>query len=285
MTWEATQQRRQAVETVHDVVSAMRAIAAGRIQGAQRTLASARRYNEVVLRALATLLAGSADILSRVDHRTTTLLVVTSEQPLCGAFNLNVLGFAESRWGEVRATGEAHLLVVGQRGMRQLISRGIKPEGGEPAATSLEGIHDLVKRLANLLGERHSAGELGNLRVIFNRYHSLTEQVPTEIQLLPLDLTAIPQSAPARSQTFQRYLTPAQLLDGLVREYLFISLYLIAAESFASEQASRLVAMDSSTRSTERMLEALTDLERRERQGEITRQVLELIGARFTTGS
>jgi hypothetical protein len=53
----------------------------------------------------------------------------------------------------------------------------------------------------------------------------------------------------------------------------------------AREQASRLVAIDSSTRNTERMLKTLIDLERRERQGEITRQVLELIGARFAAGS
>ena len=51
------------------------------------------------------------------------------------------------------------------------------------------------------------------------------------------------------------------------------------------EQASLLVAMDSTTRNTERMLETLRDLERRERQGEITAQVLELIGARFAVGT
>ena len=71
------------------------------------------------------------------------------------------------------------------------------------------------------------------------------------------------------------------LLAGLVSEYAFISLYRVAADSFASEQASRLVAMDGATRNTERMLQSLVDLERRERQGEITRQVLELIAARF----
>jgi F-type H+-transporting ATPase subunit gamma len=211
---------------------------------------------------------------------------MTSEQPFCGSFNLDVLRFAESRWAELHEAGRAQLLlVVGRRGLRQLIARGGVVEAGEPAATSLEGLHDLVKRLANLLGERHSAGGLGALHVIYNRHQSLSEQVPTEIQVLPLDLAGIRRSAPLRAETFHRYLSPTQLLDGLVREYLFISLYLIAAESFASEQASRLVAMDTSTRNTERMLEALTDLERRERQGAITRQVLELIGARFAAGT
>jgi F-type H+-transporting ATPase subunit gamma len=82
-----------------------------------------------------------------------------------------------------------------------------------------------------------------------------------------------------------------KLLSGLpaaerrqrVGEYELINLFRIAADSFASEQASRLVAMDGATRNTERALEELHALERRERQGEITRQVLELIAARFAT--
>jgi F-type H+-transporting ATPase subunit gamma len=285
MTWEATHRRKQAVATVHDVVSAMRAIAAGRIQGAQRALESARRYHEVILRAMATLLAESATLPAEADQRHTTLLVMTSEQPLCGSFNPDVLAFAERRWHELGNAGGAHLLVVGQRGIRQLIVRGISVQAGEPAATSLEGLHDLVKRLADRLGERHARGELGTLRVIFNRYRSLSEQVPTEVQILPVDVARIRQSASMRKARFHSYLSPDELLGGLVREYVFISLYLLAAESFASEQASRLVAMDSSTRNTERMLETLKDLERRERQGEVTREVLELIGARFAAGA
>ncbi|MFI5457473.1 MAG: F0F1 ATP synthase subunit gamma [Isosphaerales bacterium] len=94
-------------------------------------------------------------------------------------------------------------------------------------------------------------------------------------------MTLIRRSSPARPARFQHYLPSSELLAGLVDEYAFISLYLLAAESYTSEQASRLVAMDASTRNTEHMLETLTALERRERQEEITRQVLELIGARF----
>lgn len=285
MTWEATHRRRQAVETVHDVVGAMRAIAAGRIQGAQRALEGARRYHDVVLRAMAAVLDDSTALSSGTDHRPTTLVVMTSEQPLCGSFNSNVLEFAERRWRALREDGDTDLVVIGRRGIRQLLARGIEVAADEPAATSLEGLHDLVKRLADLLGRRHATGELGALRVVFNRYQSLSEQVPTEVAILPPDLERIRRSVPGRPSRYHHYLTSPQLLAGLVQEYVFISLYLVAVESFASEQASRLVAMDSTTRNTERMLETLRDLERRERQGEITAQVLELIGARFAVGT
>ena len=210
---------------------------------------------------------------------------MTSDQPLCGSFNPDVLALAERRWDELRRAGSVRLFAVGQRGLRQLLARGITPDGSEPAATSLEGLHDLVKRLAKLLGTRYATGELGALRVIYSRYQSISEQVPTEVQLLPPDLTGLRPSGSASPRAFHRYLATPELLAGLVDEYVFISLYLIAAESYASEQASRLVAMDSSTRNTEQLLETLIDQERRERQAEITREVLELIGARFAEGA
>lgn len=285
MTREATQKRREAVETVHGVVSAMRAIAAGRIQSAQRALESARRYHEVVLQGLSWVVPEAASIATGNHTHPDALLVMTSEQPLCGSFNPNVLAFAEQRLDELRKAGHVHLFVVGQRGTHQLLTRGIIPEVVEPAATSLDGLHDLVKRLATLLGTRYRTGELRTLRVIYSRYQSISEQVPTEVQILPPDLTRLRPPGQARPPRFHRYLAPSELLAGLVDEYAFISLYLIAAESFASEQASRLVAMDASTRNTEHMLATLVDLERRERQAEITQEVLELIGARFAGGA
>ena len=166
-----------------------------------------------------------------------------------------------------------------------MIGRGLVPDRGEPAATSLKGIHDLVKRLAALLGQRQATGELGALRVLYNRYQSVSEQVPTEVQILPLDLEEIRRSHPTHCRRISSLPLPAELLAGLVDEYAFITLYRLAAESYTSEQASRLVAMDASTRNTERILESLLDQERRERQGEITREVLELIGARFAADS
>ena len=62
MTLEETQRRRQAVDTIHDIVGAMRAIAAGRIQGAQRALASSHRYEDVVLRGILALVPKAAEI-------------------------------------------------------------------------------------------------------------------------------------------------------------------------------------------------------------------------------
>ncbi len=285
MSLEQTVRRRQAVSTIHEIVGAMRAIAAGRIQGAQHAMAVARRYLEVVLQAIGVLAAESglrSLPLEDEKRKPPLLLVLTSEQPLCGAFNQDVVTLAVSRWSELCRIPGASLLVVGQRGQKLLAPHGILPDVSEPAATSVLGLRDLVKRLAGRFDQLYARGQAGTLSVIYSRYQSVSEQLATEERILPLDLTTLPAADAPRAR-YHRYLPVPVLLAGLVSEYAFISLYQAAADSFASEQASRLVAMDGATRNTEHMLETLLNLERRERQGEITRQVLEMIGARFAS--
>jgi F-type H+-transporting ATPase subunit gamma len=197
----------------------------------------------------------------------------------------NLLAVADARWRVLSQSERSQLMVVGQRGLRQLLAHGLKPNHGEPAATSLEGIQDLVKRLASLLGRLFASGEIRSLHVIYNRYQSISEQIPTEVQVYPPDLTSVRKPHSAAANPYRRYLSKPDLLSGLIDEYAFISLYLLAVESYASEQASRLVAMDNSTRNTETMLGTLIDRERRERQDLIMREVMDLIAAPFASES
>ena len=78
--------------------------------------------------------------------------------------------------------------------------------------------------------------------VVFARYRSVSEQVPTVERVLPIDPSILP--AVKCPSAFDRYLSDPQLVAGLVGQFAYISLYHAAAESYASEQASRLVAMD-----------------------------------------
>ncbi len=223
--------------------------------------------------------------LLQAQRNSTLLLVMTSEQPLCGGFNQEVLALAERQLRQLRDQNiDTHLVVVGHRGVRQLIVRGIVPDNAEAAATTVHGLRDVVKRLATLVDRRFGAGQLGSLRAIYNSYRSISEQVPCDDEILPIDLAAIRKLAGPVNTSFDRQLPDATLLAGLISQYAFIRLYRIAADSFASEQASRLTAMDGATRNTQKMLDSFIALEQRERQDEITRQMLELVASRFADG-
>lgn len=281
MTMEDTHRRRQAVETIHDVVSAMRAVSAGRIQGAQRSLTAAREYEQIISRGLAALPPEVLRLPEPPPGAPNLLIAMLSEQPLCGAFNHELLPLCQRRYRELAEAGPVRLLAVGQRGTRLLAAHEVVPDQTVPAAATLHGLRDFVKRIAAPIGCDYSDRKLASVRVLYNRYHSISEYAPTEAQVLPPDLTGLLPAADRPPVRFQRYLSDASLVAGLVSELAFITLYRIAADSFASEQAARLVAMDGATRNTEKLSQELLELEQRERQGEITRQVLELISARF----
>jgi F-type H+-transporting ATPase subunit gamma len=270
--------RRRAVEAVRGVVSAMRATAAGRIQAAQRAMTAARQYRDIIVRSLAA--AGPAARLPVLGSGTELMIVMTSEQPLCGGFNHAVIERATSARRERSREVEVELVAVGQRGGRVMAARGLLPAHIEPGATSLGGLRDLVRRLAARADHAYAAGTLAAVDVVYARYRSVSEQVPTVARVLPFDTAQVP---PARTPvSFCRYLPDPQLVAGLISQFAYISLYHAAAESFASEQASRLVAMDGATRNTSRMVDDLMALERRERQHEITRQMLELTAGRLS---
>jgi F-type H+-transporting ATPase subunit gamma len=277
------QRQREAATVVHEIVSAMRAMAAGRVQGAQRALVSARSYYDTIQRGLQSvgpdhpLLADDAAV-----HREVALVIVTSEQGLCGAFNQNILARAQQRWEELPPTGRVHLFVVGRTGLLKVRALGMEPEAVHPAATAVRGLRDVVKGLTESLAERYAAGHITSMEVVYSRYQSVTQQVPTSIRVLPLKLDSSASQHQEPTKPFLHYLPLPALVTGLVREYLFIALYRVVAESFASEQASRLVAMDAATRHTADFLDELRRRERKERQNEITRQVLELTVRRKT---
>lgn len=286
MNVDQLRKRRATVETVYDVVHALRAVAAGRIQSAQRAVAAADRYCDVVTRSLSAIPVDAMSPRRRSSHDGHVgLLVLTSEQPLCGALSQNVVEMAERRYRELAESHSVLLMVVGRRGARQLAGRGLSATALEPGATSLPGLQDVVKRLADTLATRYASGELGEVRVIYSRYVSVSEHALTEERLLPPDLSTLRGEALHDGRNYARYLPAEDLLDALVAEYAFIALYRTAAQMFTSEQAARLVAMDAATRSAERMMDTLLAEENRARQEEVTNGVLELIGARLASES
>jgi F-type H+-transporting ATPase subunit gamma len=281
MSLAELERQREAAETVHDIVAAMRSMAAGRVQGSQRALASARAYEDVVLGALRAAAAEHALAPGETaDAGEIDLLIVTSEQGLCGAFNQNVLALAQQHRQVLATEGRVHAFVVGRTGGRKLGALGWEADAVYPAAVSVPGLRDAVRRVSAALVERYAAGRTRALEVVYSRYLSVSQQVPSVDRILPLPVPSAPAASGGPAPAHRHYLALPELVTGLIAEYVFISLYRLLAESYASEQASRLVAMDSATRNTAEFLDDLRRQERRERQNLVTRQVLELIAAR-----
>jgi F-type H+-transporting ATPase subunit gamma len=260
-----------------DVVSAMRSLAAVRVQQARATLPGIRTYTEVVDAALVdalSLVPPAPIVQSAKEARGAALVVVlASEHGFVGAFNERVLDRAATEIGRPRD----QLLVVGSRGAALAAERRMPIAWRCPMATRSDGVLETARRVAQEVYARVAEGDLARVAIVYARSGSGAGSEPVTTELLPFDPT--PRLARARPGG-PRPLTnlpPRALLDKLVDELVLAELTRAATESFASENGARLATMEAAHENIESKLAELSAEERQRRQDEITTELLDVV--------
>jgi F-type H+-transporting ATPase subunit gamma len=258
---------------LQDIVGAMRAVAAIRVQEAQAALDGTRAYAQVIGAAIAEALP----LLPAPPHRLAALpgapsgtVLFMAEHGFTGAFN-DQLADALGGAGD----DGADLFVVGGRGRALIEERGRSPAFATGMATHVGAVTETARRIAGALYERFERGRLATVEIVFFRHQGGGRRSLERQSLLPVDLgTFEPPSSTAPPLT---NLAPGALIGGLIEEYLFAELAHAAMESFASENGARLATMQSARDKLDQRLLDLRALEGRLRQEQITDELLEII--------
>jgi F-type H+-transporting ATPase subunit gamma len=203
---------------------------------------------------------------------------VGSDQGLVGQFN-DVI--ADAAIKTLSALGnKAYVWAVGQRVHSRLADAGLPLLGIFPVPHSVKAIRPLVGQL-QIESEKHRAkGEYSSLYVFHNRPQSGALYEPVSQRLLPLDsawqlgLAQVPWPTANRPEIMSPDTTT---LQALVREYLFISLFRACAESLASENASRLAAMQRADKNISDLLENLNRTFHSMRQNDIDEELFDVV--------
>ncbi len=258
---------------LQDIVGAMRAVAAIRLQEAQAALDGTRAYALVIGAAIAEalpLLAGPArHAMARPGAASGTVLFM-AEHGFTGAFNDQLADAA--RLG--RGGGEL-LFVVGGRGQALIEERGLSPAFATGMATHVGAVTETARRIADALYERLERGRLTTVEILYFRHQGGGRRTLERQSLLPVDLERFGPSRSAAPPLTN--LAPGALIEGLIEEYLFAELAHAAMESFASENGARLATMQSARDKLDQRLLALRALEGRLRQEQITGELLEIM--------
>jgi F-type H+-transporting ATPase subunit gamma len=205
-------------------------------------------------------------------------VIFGSDQGLVGQFNEQMAAYAQQTLGAL--PGRLQVWVVGERLHGCLLQAGMPIAGVFPLPSSVKGIAPLVGQI-QLDSEGPAAGsELAHFYVLHHRPQTGMGYAPVCQRLLPLDrqwqqdLAGIPWP----SAVLPEILGDAeQTLRALIREYLFISLFRACAESLASENASRLAAMQRADKNIEELLAQLQGRFNRLRQSSIDAELFEVI--------
>ncbi len=269
---------------LESVVRSMKALAAASIGQYEKSVAALADYYRTVELGLAVCLrrplGGGADPAGRTAPTAKTIhaVVFGSDQGLVGQFNDVLADY-------VRATlaalpGEKKVWVVGERIHSRLADAGLPPAGLFAVPSSVSVIAPLVGRVLVECEPQTAGGGVGTLYLFHNGPKAGSAYQPVAQRLLPLDdqwgrrLAHLPWPATALPEVVG---DGEQTLRALVREYLFVSLYKACAESLASENASRLAAMQRAEKNIDEMVLDLTQRFRRQRQTAIDEELFEVL--------
>jgi F-type H+-transporting ATPase subunit gamma len=269
---------------LQSVVRTMKALAAsniGQYEESVRALGDYYRAVELGLgvcfrgSGLASLMAGET---RRTDFRSIEAVVFGSDQGLVGQFNDVVADYTVRTLSALPAKRE--VWAVGERVHARLLAAGLPLMGLFAVPNSVRAITPLVGKILVESEARRSRGEAVELYLFYNRPTSASLYEPVNQRLLPLDEIWRRELAKPAWTTMN---LPEVMgggtatLRALIREYLFVSLFRACAESLASENASRLTAMQRADKNIDELLEDLSRTFHRFRQSGIDEELFDVI--------
>jgi len=279
---DTTASLRRKIDTAGDlrsVVRTMKALAASNIGQYEKAVRALADYYRSVELGLSICFNGNAPIAEAAPRQaevTVNAVVFGSDQGLVGRFNDVLADFAVQALAE--RPGKAQVWAVGERVHDRLADAGLILAGLLAVPASVQAITPLVGQI--LVESEASLGGGNELHLFHNRPTSGAIYQSVQQRLLPLDNTWRRELAqrPWPSRNLPEVVAgDATTLRALIREYLFVSLFRACAESLASENASRLAAMQRADKNIDDLLEGLHGTFHRLRQGAIDEELFDVI--------
>ena len=269
---------------LQSVVRSMKALAASSIGQYEQSVRALVDYYRTVELGLSICFRKSASATlttegkGRTSEATVGAIVFGSDQGLVGQFNDVVADFAVKALTAL--PGKPQVWAVGERVHGCLSDAGLPLVGVFAVPNSVKAITPLVGQILVESEKRHSQGAVSELHLFYNRPSSGAVYAPVSQRLLPLDdtwrrkLAGLPWPTGNLPEVMG---SGTATLRALIREYLFVSLFRACAESLASENASRLAAMQRADKNIDDLLEDLNGAFHRLRQSGIDEELFDVI--------
>ena len=288
--------RISSVRNIQKITRAMEMVAAARLRRAEQRIAALRPYASAIRRmtrrtAEAVENIPNMPLLEEHDSvQRVGLLLVTGDRGLAGAFNSQIVRAGNRRAQELRDEGkEAVWYASGRRGVGSLRFRGLDVTGSYEGFTDRPAFAD-ARDIAGDLAAAYVDGKVDRVEVIYNHYVSPLTQTVSRDVLLPLQ--AIEELAGddegegeddateeqrGRRTSWLYEPEPEEILKRLVPDYIEITIFRALLESTASEHGARMTAMRNAQENAGDMIEGLTLEMNRQRQAEITQEIMEVV--------
>ena len=268
------------VTNTRKITSAMKMVASSKLYKAQEAITHMLPYEQRLHNLLDHLL-GNGEVLvwnTPREVKRVALVVFSSNNSLCGAFNANAIKQALNWLEEHKGLGEENVLIyaIGKKVSDALHRRGYTLQGYFEGMANRPSFSD-ASTLAQTLMDMFVSGKVDHVTFIYNHYKSMSSQVLKREVYLPMQTSGNTMDG-IRETDYILEPSRKELLAMLLPKVLRLKLYTVLLDSNASEHASRAMAMQIATDNADDLLQKLTLMYNKTRQQAITSELLDIVG-------
>ena len=272
------------VKSTQKITKAMKMVAAAKLRKAQESAEKGRPYSEKMNNVILNLSSGISDkenapkLLSGTGNDKVHLCVVmTSDRGLCGGFNSNIIKKAKSYFSKILSEGkELKIITVGSKGNDQLKRMyGDKIIENISFKESKNANYFDADKVGKIVIDKFENSEFDICTIFYNQFKNVITQIPQAQQIIPLNSKDSEDNTSEESYEFEP--DEDEILSNLLPKNISTQIFKAMLENSASEQGSRMSAMDNATRNAGEMVDKLTIQYNRSRQAAITKELIEII--------
>ena len=272
------------VKSTQKITKAMKMVAAAKLRKAQESAEKGRPYSEKMNNVILNLSSGISDkenapkLLSGTGNDKVHLCVVmTSDRGLCGGFNSNIIKKAKSYFSKILSEGkELKIITVGSKGNDQLKRMyGDKIIENISFKESKNANYFDADKVGKIVIDKFENSEFDICTIFYNQFKNVITQIPQAQQIIPLNSEDSEEKTSEESYEFEP--DEDEILSNLLPKNISTQIFKAMLENSASEQGSRMSAMDNATRNAGEMVDKLTIEYNRSRQAAITKELIEII--------
>ena len=277
--------RIKSVKSTQKITKAMKMVAAAKLRKAQESAEKGRPYSQKMQNIILNLTNSINDpqnapklLVGNGNDKTYLCVVLTADRGLCGGFNSNICKLAKTNFKEILNEGkELKIITVGSKGLDQ-----IKREYGKYVIKkfSFKDKKKITFVEAEIIGKEiinlFNNNEFDKCILFYNNFKNVITQIPQAQQIIPAEKKLIVEEN-KNSISYEFEPDEDEILEDLLPKNISTQVFKAFLENAASEQGSRMTAMDNATRNAGDLVDKLTINYNRSRQASITKELIEII--------
>ncbi len=277
--------RISSVKSTQKITKAMKMVAAAKLKRAQESAEKGRPFSEKMNGVLLNICSSVPDkdnapklLVGTGKDKVHLCLVITADRGLCGGFNTNICRKAKNYFEKILKEGKTlKIFTVGTKGhdqLKRMYGKYIveKKNFKGYKKITFKDAEDISKKVIELFNE----SQFDVCKIFYNKFKNVITQIPQEQQVIPMENFKIGEEK--KSENFYEFEPEEnEILSDLIPRNISTQIFKAFLENAASEQGSRMTAMDNATRNAGDLVEKLTITYNRSRQAAITKELIEII--------